>query len=227
MYFILPIDLVKLSILWDLRLCKGSNLYTFLSFQATHQKRVTQTHFNPHHSRHPKMVSTVMLEPLTATSIPEGMKKAVPTNQRTNCDAHGELSTSHNIVDRGGSTTDLSNRPIDSTYNVTPETVTIKPQVYVTPALCKTPSTYTYLASGKESDRNSIYVPQSQGSRTSNHGSHPMTEIPLTTDEPNSMGMGHPIWRRNPPEVPMSLKDQELCYWAKYGVQRESRWTQI
>jgi hypothetical protein len=38
MYFILPIDLVKLSTLWDLRLCKGLNFYTFLSFKATHQK---------------------------------------------------------------------------------------------------------------------------------------------------------------------------------------------
>jgi hypothetical protein len=100
-----------------------------------------------------------MLEPLTATSNPKGTKKAVPTNQQTNHDAHGELSMSHDIVDRGRSTTDLPNRPIDSTHNVTPEMVTIKPQVYVTPALHKTPSTCTYLASGEESDRNLIYTP--------------------------------------------------------------------
>jgi hypothetical protein len=173
------------------------------------------------------MVSTVMLEPPMATSNPKGTKKAVLTNQRTNCNMHGELSMSHNIVDRGRSTTDLPNKPINSTHNVTPEMVMIKPQVYVTPALHKTPSTRTYLASGKESDRNLIYTPRSWGSRTSNHGSHPMTEIPSTTDEPNSMGMGHPIQRHNLPEVPMSLEDQKLCYWSKYGMQCESQQTQI
>jgi hypothetical protein len=97
----------------------------------------------------------MMLEPLMAASIPEGTKKATPTiqTQRTNHDMHGELFTSHDLVDRGASATNLSNRPIDGTCNVTPEMVTIKPQVYVTPALYKTPSTHTYLASGEESNR--------------------------------------------------------------------------
>jgi hypothetical protein len=42
------------------------------------------------------MVSTVMLEPLMAASIPEGTKKAIPTipTQQTNHDTYGELSTS-------------------------------------------------------------------------------------------------------------------------------------
>jgi hypothetical protein len=54
-----------------------------------------------------------------------------------------------------------------------------------------------------------------------------MTEILSTTDKPSSTGMGHPLQRRNPLEVPMSLEEQELCYWAKYGVQHESQQTQI
>jgi hypothetical protein len=209
-------------------------------------------HLASHHSKHPNMVSTVMLEPLTTTSIPEGTKTVVPIkpNRQEHRDAHGELSTSHAPTEVGGSDNNPPRVPIPQvhegmayegnrvarpvhpttriTSSTTSETATVKPWIYVTPALRKPAhEKCAYLASGEESDKNSVYTPWNHGSKTPSHGSPSRTEMTPATDEPKSTDIGYTALRCKRSEVTMSLEDREDCCWAKYRVQREVRWAQI
>src|SRR5882757_11583846 len=192
------------------------------------------------------MVSTVVLEPTTATSIPESAKKAAHTtpSRRERTDIRGDHSTPRALAETGGASNNPPKihvpqvhegtvhgedgmtgqvNPITKTTSSTPsDTVTITPQVYVTPALRKlTTEARVYLASGEESDQNLVYTPQSCGSRTPNHGAQLMASLTSATDQPASTDTANQ--RHNPLEVSLSLRNQEDCYWATYNLQHESR----
>jgi hypothetical protein len=114
------------------------------------------------------------------------------------------------------------------TSSTTSETATVKPQIHVTPALRKLANEKrAYLASGEESNKNSVYTPQNHGSKTPSHGSPSRTEMTPATDEPKSTDIGYTAPRHKCSEVTMSLEDREDCCWAKYRVQCEVRWAQI
>jgi hypothetical protein len=178
------------------------------------------------------MVSTVMLEPLMAASIPEGTKTVIPIkpNQQEHRDTHGELSMSHAPTKVGGSDNNPPKVPIPQvhegmayegnrvarpvhpmtriTSSTTSETATVKPRIYMTPALHKLANEkHAYLASGEESDKNSVYTPQNYGPKTPSHGSPSRTEMTPATDEPKSIDIGYTAPRRKCLEVTMSLED--------------------
>jgi hypothetical protein len=94
------------------------------------------------------------------------------------------------------------------TSSTTSETATVKPHIYVTPALCKLANKkHAYLALGEESDKNSVYAPWNHGSKTPSHRSPSRTKMTPAMDEPKSMDIGYTAPRHKHSEVTMSLED--------------------